>query len=530
MPARRLFSCSVPAQRPGSNRYRSIVSLLLLTVAPVGCSQAQSEDRSDDAAVSKTPLRESWDALYLQGAKVGHAHTTVSEVSEDGRKLQRHAGELKMKLTRFGQKIEQSIQFATLETSEGQVRSFTSRARLGPVPIAATGRLGGDGGTEMVIDMTTQGKTQQVKIPWSREYGGFFAVEESLVAEPMRPGQERTIRSLAPVLNQITVTELSARDWESTELLEGQKKLLRINTVMTIPGGGALESTLWTDRSGATLKSEVAAMKQVTYRTTKEIATAPAEGGKLDIGLDSSVRIARPLRDPHAATVIRYRVTLDGDDPAKILPAGPSQQIRSLDKQSAEVTVRAVRPRKRGGDVDADDKPPQDKPTDDDRRPNNMIQSDDARVVALAGKIAPDEKDHWTLAVALEKGVRQSITMKNFSQAFATAAEVAESLEGDCTEHAVLLAALLRAREIPARVAMGLVYMPSQQAFGYHMWTEAWIDGGWIPLDATLGRGGIGAGHIQVAHSNLKGSSALGSFLPVAKVLGRLKIEVLAEE
>ena len=41
----------------------------------------------------------------------------------------------------------------------------------------------------------------------------------------------------------------------------------------------------------------------------------------------------------------------------------------------------------------------------------------------------------------------------------ATAAEVARSREGDCTEHAVLLAALARARGIPARVAMGLVYV-----------------------------------------------------------------------
>jgi hypothetical protein len=119
---------------------------------------------------------------------------------------------------------------------------------------------------------------------------------------------------------------------------------------------------------------------------------------------------------------------------------------------------------------------------------------------------------------------------KNFTQAFATAAEVAQSKEGDCTEHAVLLAALARARDIPARGAMGLVYYPSGSGFAYHMWTEVWINDRWIPLDATLGRGGIGAAHFKLADSNLAGASAYSAMLPVIRVFGRLELEVVAAE
>ena len=127
----------------------------------------------------------------------------------------------------------------------------------------------------------------------------------------------------------------------------------------------------------------------------------------------------------------------------------------------------------------------------------------------------------------MERYVHEELKKKNFSQAFATASEVARSLEGDCTEHAVFLAALCRARGIPARVAIGLVYIQGDQAFGYHMWTEAYIDKRWIPLDGTLARGGIGAGHLKIQHTNLKGASAYSAFLPVVQVLGRLSIEVL---
>jgi pterin-4a-carbinolamine dehydratase len=59
-----------------------------------------------------------------------------------------------------------------------------------------------------------------------------------------------------------------------------------------------------------------------------------------------------------------------------------------------------------------------------------LIQCDDAKVVELAARIAPDEKDPWKLACALEKHVDRTIQLKNFSQAFATAAEVARRWKG----------------------------------------------------------------------------------------------------
>ncbi len=130
----------------------------------------------------------------------------------------------------------------------------------------------------------------------------------------------------------------------------------------------------------------------------------------------------------------------------------------------------------------------------------------------------------------LERAVKKHIRRTDYSQAFASAADVVEQGEGDCTEHAVLLAALCRARGIATRVAIGLVHVPAAQGFGYHMWNEVWIDGAWIPLDATLARGGIGAAHLKLADSSLKGTGAFSTFLSVAQVIGQLKIEILEVE
>ena len=133
------------------------------------------------------------------------------------------------------------------------------------------------------------------------------------------------------------------------------------------------------------------------------------------------------------------------------------------------------------------------------------------------------------IAIAMEKYVNQKLQNKDFSTALASAGEVARSLQGDCTEHAVLLAAMLRARHIPSRIAVGLVYIEPLAAFGTHMWTEVLLGDRWVPLDATLGLGGIGADRIKLADSSFadNGPSPMTTFLPLLHVLGRIELTVV---
>jgi transglutaminase-like putative cysteine protease len=132
----------------------------------------------------------------------------------------------------------------------------------------------------------------------------------------------------------------------------------------------------------------------------------------------------------------------------------------------------------------------------------------------------------------MEKYVHRELKSKNFSTALASAAEVAKTLEGDCTEHAILLAAMLRAERIASRVAVGVVYLENEGAFGGHMWTEAFVDGRWLSLDPTLGRGGIGAAHIKLAECDFSDDapSPVTSFLPLFNLMGNMKIEVVSAE
>ena len=100
---------------------------------------------------------------------------------------------------------------------------------------------------------------------------------------------------------------------------------------------------------------------------------------------------------------------------------------------------------------------------------------------------------------------------------------------GGATGLALLSARLLRARGIPSRVAVGLVYVPGQAKMGGHMWTEALFADGWVPLDATLGRGGIGGGHLKVAESSLSDDAPIPvtAFAPLMSLGPDTSIEVI---
>ena len=133
-------------------------------------------------------------------------------------------------------------------------------------------------------------------------------------------------------------------------------------------------------------------------------------------------------------------------------------------------------------------------------------------------------------AAAMRKFTNRYISNKDLDTAFASASEVAQLRSGDCSEHAVLLCALLRAEQIPARVAMGLVYvnsfMNNRNVFGWHMWTQALINGKWIDLDATLPVR-YHAGHILTNTTDLSSGAAGEEMMSALNLIGNLQIEVV---
>jgi hypothetical protein len=118
------------------------------------------------------------------------------------------------------------------------------------------------------------------------------------------------------------------------------------------------------------------------------------------------------------------------------------------------------------------------------------LQSDDKRITDIADPIAKlPVSDTRKMELLLQKA-KPYLGRVDFTGHY-SALETMSRHAADCTDAAVLLAALGRAAHIPTRVASGLVYSkPSyhgvSNVFLPHTWTLAFVDGKWKSFDLAL--------------------------------------------
>jgi hypothetical protein len=282
----------------------------------------------------------------------------------------------------------------------------------------------------------------------------------------------------------------------------------------------------WLDKDYQTVRSEVEMPglgKMTLFRTTKAVATKSNGGAIREIGIDSLIAVNKKIAQPYDTVAAEYRIRVKGDDnAATTFVEDGRQKVAKAKGDTFELHVQASHG-PQGGD-------PKSKADDEFLKSSFFINCDDKKVKELARKAVGSEADPWKKALKIERWVFQNMEKKNFTEAFATADEVARTLEGDCTEHSMLSAAMCRAAGVPSRTALGLVYVDDRArgpVMGFHMWTEVWIKGQWIPIDATLGRGYVGATHLKITDHSWFNTNSLTPLLPVVRVLGKLNIEVL---
>ena len=153
--------------------------------------------------------------------------------------------------------------------------------------------------------------------------------------------------------------------------------------------------------------------------------------------------------------------------------------------------------------------------------PEPLIQSDDPRIVRRAREItaarttwSPDPK---RVAGQLTRGVH-GLLRKEITISVPSAVQVLESGRGDCNEHTVLYVAMARALGLPARTAVGLVYL--RGSFYYHAWPEVWL-GQWVAMDPTFGDAPADAAHLRFV------IGGLAQQVEIVRLIGKLRIEVL---
>ena len=133
-------------------------------------------------------------------------------------------------------------------------------------------------------------------------------------------------------------------------------------------------------------------------------------------------------------------------------------------------------------------------------RPSRWIESDAPELRRAVAGIASPRLSGDALMRGLSRVARTRLSGIDYEGHYSARAAW-HRRKGDCTENAVLLAALARAAGIPARVASGLVYdreryHGTSEAFLPHAWTLAWIDGRWRSYDISVE--GFDATHVAL--------------------------------
>jgi Transglutaminase-like superfamily len=485
-------------------------------------------------------VEEIWEIAHVEGTRVGFLHTSVWRHQSDANRRLRAVAELDLTFKRHNALLHVRREHGTEETPEGKVLGvFMRQTQDGGRQLILTGAVE-EGRLHVRVD---NGRIER-RIRWSDEVVGLYRLEHLFQERKPKPSDRFTLLRYEPTFNTVLTVHVAVKDREEVTTFPGTKKAKLLRVEMTsekieVPGTSVQPSPVvwWLDDRFVPVRRQIELEGLGTIlltRTTRETAMAPAAPGCLtDIGLKTLIPLDRAITRPYALRSALYRITLRGDDnPGTALAHDDHQEIRNLKGDTFELYVHPVRkPERRPLPSSPSVAKKQDRgiggaPAEF-LRSCYFIDCNDPRVKELARRAAGDESDPWAKARRLERWVKQSVRPDN-SVALGPASDVARHLRGDCRQYALLTAALCRAEGLPARTAVGLLYVEKgrRPSMGFHMWTEVWIDGQWLGLDATLGQGGVSAAHVKIADHSWYNTHSLTPLLPVSRILGKIGITV----
>lgn len=449
------------------------------------------------------PSQQQWFTVLLDGRKIGSFEATRRVEAATVTTTQT----LELVLDRVGTRISLGSSETSIETRDGEPLAFRSATRLSGSESVTDGVVKGD-----VVDVTVKGggQSQRRSIEWP--VGALLAEGQRLAAARagLAPGTHHELLTFQPsTLTTVRVGSAVGAP-ERVELPGGAPTLVPVDQTIEFPGA-PMKSRIWVDADQSVHKMTMPLMgvELVLLACDKTCATAPNQG--TDVFERTLARAPRALGAQELAGTLRHTLAArDGGAPLS-LPETDEQQVRREGDRWLVTIGRHGAANRQSPPVAAD------------LQPNDWLQSTAPELVALARRATGDATTPQARMQRIEAFVRQYISTKSLDVGYASALEVVNTPEGDCTEHAVLVAALGRASGIPTRVVDGLAYAPGfggkDQVFVPHAWTQAWVDGRWQGYDAALD--GFDAGHIALAIGN----GDPWHFYAGLDMLGRIRIE-----
>ncbi|MCG8407360.1 MAG: transglutaminase family protein [Phycisphaerales bacterium] len=483
-------------------------------------------------------FEEDWYVVTMQDQPCGYMHSIFKRV---GKEVHSQTN-TKIEIRRGPTIVKMVMDQTHRETLDGKPLGFKYVLSMGAVPETSVGTVEGD-----VIALTTEqyGVKKTKRYPFDPEirfgWGQMLAQRERGLA----PGTTFTLKTYDSTLKTdgpIDV-EFKVHGKESIEVLGRKKRLHRVTASMKLEqapmgmpgaeGGMTIDSDVWLEDDLKPIVTTVnmGFLKMRMYKTTK--ADALKGGAPPEMFLETLVRTKERIGPD--ANMVKLKLSLKDGVKFRLpdLPNTDMQTFKRINDREAVVTIR----RNDWDDAREVEKMEQDPALQEFLQASAVCDAKDRKVRRLARKAVRGKKTPAEKADALRKFVGGHIIHKGMDVGFATASEVARNQSGDCSEHGVLLAALARAAGLPARGVTGIVEVPpgpfspaKESAFGYHMWTQVYIGGQWLDLDAALRQTDCDPTHIAISLMPLNDEGMINSITSMIPLLGQLEIEILKVE
>jgi hypothetical protein len=334
-------------------------------------------------------------------------------------------------------------------SATGEITTFTFDHVENGVTTSATGTVA-DGKANVSVLRLGRATDSVLEIPAGTKLLGQQASQEQIAKSTPKPGDKQQFATLALLGAQVRVVTMTAT-FEKTAA-DGSMTfgiamdLMPVPTTMTLKPNG--------DLVGMTM--DMGFLK---------LAFAPSNGPVPLVGAELAptglVTAKGPA--PAAGPTNRFR-----------LPAGaevPADEFQSF-KDGLVTTRSEAEP-----SALADPQPY--------LKAEPQLEIDDPQMKAWVDAIvARHQVAKPVLAERLRLAVRGYIVKKDLSMGDASALEAFRTRTGDCTEHANLLAAVLRIAGIPSRVELGMVYAQDFGGWVGHAWNSAYVGDRWVHLDS----------------------------------------------
>ncbi len=462
---------------------------------------------------------EEWMEIYLSGSKVGYAHYSLVRKGDDIHSMM----QMRMQFNRGPITLKLETDQGTVESIDGEPKKFTMRTTMAGIPVVKEGVIAGG---KVSISTRQLEMNRKEEYDWPSGALMTWGVNRETLKRGYAPGTSYTLDVYSPDmhLNKAVSSNVEVGDKEIVNYRGHAQTASKLITTVNLDLGD-ITTHSWVDEMGVTVKSSLQfGGMQVLMFATDEI-TALTDFLPADLFTHTLLTLDQSI--PEDAKAVIYRLSLKNKQlNPLLLPDTYCQKV--LENNEREILLRIG-----GHDVNDKNEPMGESLIDSQSaylNSNSYISTEDDELIDMAYSIAGINTEKLDLASQLREFTTHYITDKTLSVGFASASEVARNPSGDCTEHAVFLAALGRIRGIPARVASGLAYIPEylgkKNVLGYHMWTQFYLEGRWIDYDAALKTSDCSPTRIAVYTSSLEDNNMADFAFALMDMIGQLDVSI----